>query len=123
MMRSRRCMYSLRTMGNNAHTSAGGGGHSGGCRADRANCRLLCPAAAAATAAVAAAMGGVEGQGKRRGTSGEVVQRTSGVREAMSEMGIKGRLIHACHGQRVGLDVSRARNMSGPRNSRTAKAP
>jgi hypothetical protein len=67
--------------------------------------------------------GAVVGHGKRSGTSGEVVQRTMGVRAAMSENGISGRLIQACHGQRVGFAVSSTRNMSGPRNSRTAKAP
>jgi len=68
-------------------------------------------------------MGREVGQGKRRGTSGVVVQRRKGVRDATRENGISGRLTHACHGQRVGLAVRSTWNMSGPRNSRTAKAP
>jgi hypothetical protein len=45
---------------------------------------LICATAAAAT-------GMVEGHGKRSGTSGDVDQKTSGVRETMSENGIMGR--------------------------------
>src|SRR6266851_34822 len=103
--------------GNSAHTSAGGGGHSGKrVSGTMRRSPLLLRATCGAT-------GEEVGQGKRRGTSGEVVQRTRGVRTAMSENGMSGRLTHACHGQRVGLAVSSARNISGPRNSRTAKAP
>ena len=102
MTRFRRRSYSTRTNGNSAHTSAGGGGHIDkrvgwtGRRAPllpRASCE---------------AMGTEVGQGKRRGTSGEVDQRRRGVRDAMRENGISGRLTHACNGQRVGLAVSSA---------------
>lgn len=71
----------------------------------------------------AVVMGAVAGHGKRRGTSGEVVQRTKGVRDAMREKGINGRWIQACQGHCVGLGVSSTRKTSGPRNSRTANAP
>ena len=78
---------------------------------------------AVAAAAVVALAGVVEGQEKRRGTRGEVVQRTRGVREAIRVSGTSGKLIHACQGQRVGFSVSRTSKRSGPMNSRTAKAP
>ena len=76
-----------------------------------------------AAAEVAALAGTVEGQEKRRGTRGEAVQRTRGVREAMRVSGTRGKLIHACQGQRDGFSVSRTSKRSAPMNSRTAKAP
>jgi hypothetical protein len=66
------------------------------------------------------------GQGERRDTSGEVVHKKGKSGElfaATSENGIRGRLTHACLGQRDGSVVRSMLNMSGPRNSRTAKAP
>lgn len=118
MTRSRRRLYSARTTGNSTHTSAGGGGHSGGKTARAPGCRTPREAPAAL-----ATIGSVVGHGTRSGTSGEVDQRMSGVREAMREMGISGRLIQACQGQFVGLEDRRARKRSLPMTSRTAKAP
>ena len=88
MTRSRRCLYIVRTKGNSAHTSAGGGGHIDECRAPvpRATCD---------------ATGTEVGQGERRGTSGEVVQKRKGmsgdVFAVMSENGIRGRLHQQNH--------------------------
>ena len=86
MMRSRKRPYSTRTNGNNAHTSAGGGGHSAARPAKRPTRKFLL-----LICATAAATGMVEGHGKRSGTSGDVDQKTIGVRETMSENGIMGR--------------------------------
>ena len=73
----------MRTIGNRAQTSAGGGGHNAGRLASGPNRTLqLLPRAE---------MGTVDGQGKRSGTSGDVVHMTTGVRETMSENGIMGR--------------------------------
>ena len=73
--------------------------------------------------AVAALAGIVEGHENRRGTRGEVVHRTRGVREAMRVSGTSGKLIQACQGQRVGFSVRSTSKSSAPMNSRTAKAP
>jgi hypothetical protein len=115
--RVRRRVYIARTEGKSAHMSTGGGGQSCG-RAGAA--RRSAPVAAAAMVALA---GAVEGQENRRGTRGEVVQRTRGVREATSVSGTSGKLIQACQGQRVGFSVSSMSKSSAPMNSRTAKAP
>jgi len=59
-----------------------------------------------------------------RGTSERLgVAQRKGVRAVMTKNGISGRLTHACRGQSVGLADSNVLNMSGPRNSRIAKAP
>jgi hypothetical protein len=68
-------------IGNNAHTSAGGGGQSDGRPANGPKRKPL----------LAPATGKVEGHGKRSGTSGDVVQTTSGVRDTTSENGIMGK--------------------------------
>jgi hypothetical protein len=114
--RSRRRVYIARMEGKSAHTSTGGGGQSCGLTARRL-------AAPAATAAAVALTGTVDGQEKSSGTRGEVVHRTIGVREAISESGTSGKFIHACQGQRVGFSVRRVSKRSWPMNSRTANAP
>ena len=119
MRRVRRRVYIARTEGKSAHMSTGGGGQSCG----RAGAARRSAAVAAVAAAAVALAGAVEGQEKRRGTRGEVVQRTRGVREAMSVSGTSGKLIQACQGQRVGFSVSNMSKSSAPMNSRTAKAP
>jgi len=108
-------VYSARTEGKSAHTSMGGGGQS---------CSRAGVVRRRAVLLVLVGTTGVEeGQDKSSGTSGEVVQRTRGVREATKVRGTSGKLNHACQGQRVGLSVSRALKRSLPMNSRTAKAP
>ena len=114
-MRSRIRLYTARMDGKSTQTSTGGGGHSCGLAATR---RLP-----TAPTAVAALTGAVEGHEKSNGTRGDVVHRTSGVRDAISVSGTRGRFIHACQGQRVGFSVRRVLKRSRPMNSRTANAP
>ena len=120
MRRSRSRVYIARIDGNSTQTMTGGGGHNCGF----ATRRLPIAAAPTEVAAAAAVLtGAVEGQEKRSGTRGDVVHRTSGVREAIRVSGTSGRFIQACQGHRVGFSVRRVLKRSWPMNSRTANAP
>ena len=117
MRRSRSRVYIARIDGNSTQTMTGGGGHNCGFATRRL------PTAAAPTEVAAVLTGAVEGQEKSRGTRGDVVHRTSGVREAIRVSGTSGRFIQACQGHRVGFSVRRVLKRSWPMNSRTANAP
>ena len=117
MRRSRSRVYIARIDGKSTQTMTGGGGHNCGFATRRL------PTAAAPTEVAAVLTGAVEGQEKSRGTRGDVVHRTSGVREAIRVSGTSGRFIQACQGHRVGFSVRRVLKRSWPMNSRTANAP
>ena len=65
--------------------------------------------------------GGDDDHVRNNGTSGNASKRR--VRDRMSEKGIMGRWIKACHGQLLGSSVRRRLYISSPRNSFTANAP